>query len=365
MSAQGMPPNLMALFAPRAPLVYLAPPETKMSRGFRPTFTGVHNFIRFFSTEVPERVQPAETPNQRRERKKREKLEEHKNKQKELILQYNPANVDCATKNPYATLFVGRLSYETTEKKLKKEFEVYGPIKRLKVITDFNGKSRGYAFIEYEHESDLKQAYKQGDGKKIDGRRVLVDVERSRTVPGWIPRRLGGGKGPARFTEVKKKAVLRTLPTIGASSSIYSTQATGTWDHSVHGSHGHRASNSGYGPSSRGMRSSHSSLPHRHYDGRGNGSSRQTSRREDGGNPAASYSGRNDTSSYSYHPRNSAAPSDMNSNMHVPADRENSTFSGSYHDRNSKTHGKHIRRSSRGYGSKRYRSNSHESERYR
>jgi len=34
-------------------------------------------------------------------------------------------------------------------------------------------------------------SYKHADGKKIDGRRVLVDVERGRTVKGWQPRRLG------------------------------------------------------------------------------------------------------------------------------------------------------------------------------
>lgn len=37
----------------------------------------------------------------------------------------------------------------------------------------------------------LLAAYKHADGKKIDGRRVLVDVERGRTVKGWRPRRLG------------------------------------------------------------------------------------------------------------------------------------------------------------------------------
>ncbi len=47
------------------------------------------------------------------------------------------------------------------------------------------GKPRGYAFIEYEHKNDMKTAYKMGDGKKIEGRRVLVDVERGRTVPNW------------------------------------------------------------------------------------------------------------------------------------------------------------------------------------
>lgn len=47
------------------------------------------------------------------------------------------------------------------------------------------GKPRGYAFIEYEHKNDMKQAYKMADGRKIEDRRVLVDVERGRTVPHW------------------------------------------------------------------------------------------------------------------------------------------------------------------------------------
>lgn len=50
------------------------------------------------------------------------------------------------------------------------------------------GKPRGYAFIEYENKNDMKQAYKLADGKKIEGRRILVDVERGRTVPGWYVR---------------------------------------------------------------------------------------------------------------------------------------------------------------------------------
>lgn len=41
-------------------------------------------------------------------------------------------------------------------------------------------------------------AYRHADGKKIDSRRVLVDVERGRTVKGWLPRRLGGGLGGTR-----------------------------------------------------------------------------------------------------------------------------------------------------------------------
>lgn len=83
---------------------------------------------------------------------------------------------------------------------------------QVTIIHDLEGRSRGYAFIEYDNENSLKQAYKnvrenflsratfdiQADGIKIDGRRVLVDVERGRTVSGWIPRRMGGGRGSGR-----------------------------------------------------------------------------------------------------------------------------------------------------------------------
>merc|ERR1711879_572172 len=109
---------------------------------------------------------------------------------------WNPHEDPKPSGDPMKTLFVTRLNYETTEKKLRKDFEVYGTIKRIRMIKDTKSdKPRGYAFIEFEHKKDFITAYKQADGKKIDGRRVLVDCERGRTVKGWRPRRLGGGKG--------------------------------------------------------------------------------------------------------------------------------------------------------------------------
>jgi len=44
----------------------------------------------------------------------------------------------------------------------------------------------------------MTEAYKYADGKKIDGRRVLVDVERGRTKKEWKPRKFGGGLGSTR-----------------------------------------------------------------------------------------------------------------------------------------------------------------------
>lgn len=48
-----------------------------------------------------------------------------------------------------------------------------------------------FFFVVFECVGFFTAAYKHADGKKIDGRRVLVDVERARTVKGWLPRRLG------------------------------------------------------------------------------------------------------------------------------------------------------------------------------
>merc|ERR1719420_855409 len=132
-------------------------------------------------------------------------MEAHEATLKKFIEKYDPHKDPNASGDPFKTLFVARISFDTTEKKLKREFEAFGSVKRVKMVYDQKGKPRGYAFIEYEHERDLKTAYKQGDGKKIDGRRVMVDVERGRTVEGWLPRRLGGGRGPGREGKSKKK----------------------------------------------------------------------------------------------------------------------------------------------------------------
>jgi U1 small nuclear ribonucleoprotein len=87
---------------------------------------------------------------------------------------------------------------------LKQEFEYYGPVVDVKLVHDSrNGRSRGYAFVEFENSADLTEAYKDADGRKINGRRILVDVERGRTVKNWKPRRLGGGLGNKQTNKYK------------------------------------------------------------------------------------------------------------------------------------------------------------------
>mmetsp|Transcript_48652 Transcript_48652/g.126885 ORF Transcript_48652/g.126885 Transcript_48652/m.126885 type:complete len:320 (+) Transcript_48652:98-1057(+) len=208
MSAQGLPAHILALFTPRPPPQHLPPLVKKKIIKMH----GAADFVDFLPAETPPERDEWETPLQRKARRQREKLERHREELKEAAANYDPHKDENAVGDPFKTLFVARISYDTTEKKLKREFEVFGVIKKARMVYDQKGKPRGYAFIEYEHERDVKNAYKQGDGKKIDGRRVMVDVERGRTVEGWLPRRLGGGRGPGRQGKPsKKKAKLLAL----------------------------------------------------------------------------------------------------------------------------------------------------------
>ncbi|CAL8305442.1 unnamed protein product [Merluccius merluccius] len=198
---QFLPPNLLALFAPRDPIPFL-PQLEKLphEKHHNQPYSGIAPFIRHF--EDPRDAPPptrAETRDERLDRKRREKIERRQTVVETELKLWDPHNDANAQGDAFKTLFVARVNYDTTESKLRREFEVYGPIKRIYIVYNKRtGKPRGYAFIEYEHERDMHSAYKHADGKKIDGRRVLVDVERGRTVKGWHPRRLGGGLGGTR-----------------------------------------------------------------------------------------------------------------------------------------------------------------------
>jgi len=201
MSAQGLPAHILALFTPRPPPQHLPPQVDR-----KPVkLTGCAEYVEYFSAEKPPKRDPWESPLERKSRRSKERMDAHAEEMQQYLEKYDAHKDPNANGDPFKTLFVARLSYDTTEKKLKREFEVFGSIKKVRMVYDQKGKPRGYAFIEYEHERDLKNGYKQGDGKKIDGRRVMVDVERGRTVEGWLPRRLGGGRGPGRVGKPSKK----------------------------------------------------------------------------------------------------------------------------------------------------------------
>lgn len=54
-------------------------------------------------------------------------------------------------------------------------------------------------------------ALERGNGRKVDGVRVVVDYERGRTKTDWVPRRLGGGKGGDKRRDRDTERLIRDL----------------------------------------------------------------------------------------------------------------------------------------------------------
>ena len=194
-----MPNHIRATFVPNPPLKCIPPIRYRRKH----PITGVYDYLEQLErAPSKERIlQP--TPQSLKEAAAKRRQKEHQKELEPMIEEYRKEQRDCGGEfqgmNCYNTLFVGRLAYEVTERKLLREMETFGPVKFIKLVTDKDGKSRGYAFVEYENEEDMKRAYRAADGMKIEGREVVVDVERGHTVPIWLPRRLGGGLGGTRY----------------------------------------------------------------------------------------------------------------------------------------------------------------------
>jgi U1 small nuclear ribonucleoprotein len=88
----------------------------------------------------------------RREDRKKKRAEEF-SKAKES---YKPQEDAEAVGDPYKTLFISRLHKQATESDLRREFEIYGTIERVRIVKDKKGRGRGYAFVVYERERDMK-----------------------------------------------------------------------------------------------------------------------------------------------------------------------------------------------------------------
>lgn len=73
-------------------------------------------------------------------------------------------------------LYVGNLSFTTTEGELKETFEKHGALASVKVITDRDtGRSRGFAFVEFEDAACARSAQEALDGEHVGGRELRVN----------------------------------------------------------------------------------------------------------------------------------------------------------------------------------------------
>jgi len=78
-------------------------------------------------------------------------------------------------------LYVGKLSYDTSEDELKKAFEAHGTVVSCQIIKDRDsGQSKGFAFVEMESESAAQAAIEAMNEKDLGGRTIIVNIAKPR-----------------------------------------------------------------------------------------------------------------------------------------------------------------------------------------
>jgi RNA recognition motif-containing protein len=78
-------------------------------------------------------------------------------------------------------IYVGNLSYDTTEDTLRTLFAEYGEVEAVRVITDrYTGRSKGFGFVEVSTEEAAQEAISALNGKSVDGREIRVDKAKPR-----------------------------------------------------------------------------------------------------------------------------------------------------------------------------------------
>jgi hypothetical protein len=82
----------------------------------------------------------------------------------------------------FVEIYVGNLSYDTTEDQLRREFERYGKVKLARVITNrFSRKSKGFGFVEMPVRSEAEAAIKALHDRELHGRKLRVNEARNKT----------------------------------------------------------------------------------------------------------------------------------------------------------------------------------------
>ncbi|MGA2031283.1 MAG: RNA-binding protein [Thermoguttaceae bacterium] len=95
-----------------------------------------------------------------------------------------------------SSIYVGNLSFSTTEDELRQAFSQYGAVAEVKIVTDREtGRPRGFAFVEMSNGNEAANAIKELNLREMGGRSITVNEARPKTER---PARAGGG-GPRRY----------------------------------------------------------------------------------------------------------------------------------------------------------------------
>jgi RNA recognition motif-containing protein len=93
-------------------------------------------------------------------------------------------------------IFVGNLSYQTTQDELQAAFAQFGTVERVNIVTDRDtGQPRGFAFVEMADKQGAEAAIAQLNGTEMNGRALNVNEARPKPAGGGFGGRGRGGEG--------------------------------------------------------------------------------------------------------------------------------------------------------------------------
>ncbi len=78
------------------------------------------------------------------------------------------------------SIYVGNLNYKVTSDDLKSIFEEYGQVSSAKVVQDYDGRSKGFGFVDMVADDDAQKAVAELDGAECEGRTMRVNFARPR-----------------------------------------------------------------------------------------------------------------------------------------------------------------------------------------
>lgn len=96
-------------------------------------------------------------------------------------------------------LYVGNLSYETTEQSLRELFMQAGNVASVALIKEpGTNRSKGFAFVEMSSQGEMQKAISMFNGHTLDERQLTVSIARPREERGGFRQQRGGGNGRRR-----------------------------------------------------------------------------------------------------------------------------------------------------------------------
>lgn len=97
-------------------------------------------------------------------------------------------------------IYVGNLSFDTTENELQQAFASYGAVSTARIATDRDtGRTRGFGFVEMDNQAEAQAAIQALNGSELQGRTLTVNEARPREARGQSGNRGGYSSGRNRW----------------------------------------------------------------------------------------------------------------------------------------------------------------------